>query len=79
MGSEAKAMTQLLQQALDAVNRLAPPEQDAIAALILDELADEQRWDDAFARSQDKLAQLAAKAKADIAAGRVVNKGFDEL
>ena len=72
-------MTQLLKQALDAVNRLAPQEQDAIAAIILDELADEQRWDEAFARSQDKLANLAKKVKADIAAGRVVDKGFDEL
>jgi hypothetical protein len=33
-------MTQLLQKALDAVSRLDPAEQDAIAALILDELAD---------------------------------------
>ena len=72
-------MTQLLQQALDAVNRLEPAEQDAIAALILDELADEQRWDEAFARSEDRLAQLAQKVRADIAAGRAVDKGFDEL
>jgi hypothetical protein len=72
-------MTQLLQQALDAVNRLDPAEQDAIAALILDELADEQRWDQAFARSEDRLARLAEKVRADIAAGRVLDKGFDEL
>ena len=72
-------MTQLLQQALDAVNRLDPAEQDAIAALILDELADEQRWDESFARSEDRLAKLADKVRADIAAGRVLDKGFDEL
>jgi hypothetical protein len=72
-------MTQLLQQALDAVNRLDPTEQDAIAALILDELADDKRWDEAFARSQDQLARVAERVRADIAAGRVLNKGFDEL
>jgi len=72
-------MTQLLQQALDAVNRLDPAEQDAIAALILDELADEQRWDESFARSEDRLAKLADKVRVDIAAGRVLDKGFDEL
>jgi hypothetical protein len=72
-------MTQLLQQALQAVQKLRPEQQDAIAALILDELADDQRWDEAFGRSQDQLARLADKARADIAAGRIVNKGFDEL
>jgi hypothetical protein len=72
-------MTQLLQKALDAVNRLDPAEQDAIAALILDELADEERWDEAFARSEHRLAQLDEKVHADIAAGRVLDKGFDEL
>jgi hypothetical protein len=72
-------MTQLLQQALQAVQKLQPEQQDAIAALILDELADDQRWDEAFGRSQDQLARLADKARADIAAGRIVNKGFDEL
>jgi hypothetical protein len=72
-------MTQLLQQALDAVKQLAPEEQDAIAAIILDELADEQRWDESFAQSEDRLAKIADKVRADIAAGRVRNQGIDEL
>ena len=72
-------MTQLLQQALDAVQKLPPAEQDTIAALILDELADEQQWDAAFARSEDQLAALAEKVRADVAAGRVRNQGIDEL
>jgi hypothetical protein len=59
-------MTQLLQQALDAVQQLAPKEQDAIAAIILEELADDRRWDEAFARSEDRLAQLAQKVRGDI-------------
>jgi hypothetical protein len=72
-------MTQLLQQALAEVQKLPQPEQDAIAAMILEELADERRWDDAFARSQDKLAQLAAKVREDVQAGRVRSAGMDEL
>lgn len=72
-------MTQLLQKALDEVHKLAPPEQDAIAAIILDELADERRWHEAFARSQDQLGRLAAKVRADISSGRVRQQGIDEL
>jgi hypothetical protein len=72
-------MTQLLQQALAQVSKLSQPEQDAIATLILEELADEQRWDETFARSQDRLARLAAKVRDDIRAGRVRDAGVDEL
>jgi hypothetical protein len=72
-------MTQLLQQALAEVQKLPQSEQDAIAAIILEELADERRWDDAFARSQDKLTRLAAKVRDDVQAGRVRAAGTDEL
>ena len=72
-------MTPLLEQALSEVGKLPVTEQDAIAALILEELADEQRWDEAFARSQEPLARLAAKAREDIRAGRVQRIGMDEL
>ncbi|MGH7170537.1 MAG: hypothetical protein ACRELF_03850 [Gemmataceae bacterium] len=70
-------MTQLLEQALIEVKKLPETEQDAIAALILDELADERRWQESFARSQDLLTCLAAKAREDIRAGRVQSGGFD--
>ena len=72
-------MTQLLEQALAEVRKLPEPEQDAIATIILDELADEARWDNAFARSQAPLTRLAAKAREDIRAGRVHQQGIDEL
>lgn len=72
-------MTQLLEQALEAVRNLPSNEQDAIAAIILEEIADERRWDDAFARSQPQLARLAEKVRADIRAGRVKDVGIDEL
>jgi hypothetical protein len=72
-------MTQLLEQAFTAVKKLPEPEQDAIAALILDELADERHWQDNFARSQEQLALLAAKVHEDVRAGRVKSGGFDQL
>lgn len=50
-------MTPLLEKALSEVYKLPPEEQDSIAALILEELEDEHRWDKAFAKSH-----LAAKS-----------------
>ncbi len=72
-------MTRLLEQALAELAKLPADEQDAIATLILEELADEQRWQATFAASQDKLAKMADKVRADIRAGRVHKMGFDEL
>ena len=65
------SMTTLLEKALAEVTKLAPEAQDAIAALILEELDDEQRWDTTFAATQPQLAKLAEKVREDIRAGRV--------
>jgi len=72
-------MTNLLEQAWGEVQKLSAAGQDAIAAIILDELADEQRWADAFARSQDQLARLADGVRAEIRAGKTKDVGIDEL
>ncbi len=72
-------MTELLEEAIAKVQQLPASEQDAIAQLILDELADEQQWNQAFERSQDALSRLAAKVRADIQAGKVKPLGMDEL
>ncbi len=72
-------MTQLLEKALTEVYKLPLEKQDAIAAVILEELEDDQRWEAAFTTSQDKLAKLAQKVRADIKAGRIKKMGFDEL
>jgi hypothetical protein len=72
-------MTQLLEQALTKVRQLPPSEQDAIAAIILDELDDEQRWEQAFGSSQEELARLAKRVREDIRFGRVHDKEVDEL
>lgn len=72
-------MTQLLEQALAEVRKLPASQQDAIATLILEELTDERRWEEAFARSQESLARLAGKVREDIRAGRVRRAEVDEL
>jgi hypothetical protein len=76
---ENAAMTEMLNRALAEVRKLSVPEQDAIASLILDELADEHRWQESFAQSQVQLAQLAAQARAEIRAGKVRDVGIDQL
>ena len=51
-----------IKKAFDAASSLPTDRQDAIAKLILAEIEDEKRWDEAFAGSQDKLADMAAEA-----------------
>jgi hypothetical protein len=63
-------MTQLLEKALSEVAKLPASEQDAVAAILLDEIASEQRWSASFAGSQTLLAKLAEQALAEYAAGR---------
>ena len=41
-------MTELLKQALSEVEKLPEIEQDGIAAIILEELADEKRWQEKY-------------------------------
>lgn len=63
-------MTDLLEQAIARLKTLPAVEQDAIAAMILEELEDEIRWDKAFTSSQDTLAKLAAEAMTEYRAGK---------
>ena len=63
-------MTKLLEEAFAEASKLPAQEQDALAAVILEELASERRWDQAFADSADLLAQLADQALAEHRAGK---------
>ena len=63
-------MTQLLEKALSQVAKLTPSEQDALAAVLLEELASEQKWVDLFAKSQGTLERLADEALAEHRAGK---------
>ena len=63
-------MTQLLKKAFSEVAKLPASEQDAVAALVIEELASEKRWSSSFANSQDLLAKLAEEALAEYASGQ---------
>ncbi|OWY67943.1 hypothetical protein B7486_28410 [cyanobacterium TDX16] len=63
-------MTELLEQAIARLKTLPANEQDAIAIRILEELEDDLLWEEAFARSPDALAKLAATAMAEYRAGK---------
>ena len=62
-------MTELLERAIARLKTLPIREQDAIAAMIMEELEDDQQWDKSFARSPDFLAKLAAEAMVEHRAG----------
>lgn len=63
-------MTKLLEEALEEVAKLPASERDAMAAIVLEELASERRWAESFAGSQSQLAKLAEEALAEHTAGR---------
>jgi len=63
-------MTELLERAIARLKTLPTKEQDAIATLIMEELEDDQQWDESFVRSPDLLAKLAAEAMAEHRAGK---------
>lgn len=57
-------MSQLLERAVEAVRKLPNEDQEAIAALILAEIEDDRLWEESFARSPEKLRDLAARGGA---------------
>ena len=63
-------MTKALKKAFEAASHLPDPDQDELAAAILEELEADERWEIAFARSQDVLERLADEALEEHQAGR---------
>ena len=63
-------MTELLERAFTEASKLPEKEQDAMAALVLEELASEQRWESAFAASQQPLSEMARAALREFEAGQ---------
>jgi hypothetical protein len=59
--------------------QLPPDEQEALAALLLDELASERLWDQAFAQSQSQIAKLADEALTEFQEGRTVLLDEEQL
>lgn len=69
-------MTELLEKAFAEASKLPAEDQNALAEMLLRDLASEELWDDALANSQDKLAALAAEALAEFERGET--KPLDE-
>jgi len=63
-------MSDPLRSAFDEAAKLPLAEQEAFAAFLLAELADEQQWRERFATSGSALSRLAAKAREEHARGK---------
>jgi len=71
-------MNKILERAIAEVARLPEDEQETIACLMLEEIEAERGWDQRFANSENKLAELARRAKARHAAGQTTPLLFRE-
>ncbi len=70
-------MTTTLQEAFDKAASLPPERQKALAAIVLEEIEADDRWQRSFSQSQDALSKLAAEALEEDAQGRT--RDLDEL
>ncbi len=66
-------MTELLEKAFAEASKLPQEAQDMLAKMLLDDLAAEEKWDETFAGSQDRLAMLADEALTEYQNGRTKN------
>ncbi|MDH3595371.1 MAG: hypothetical protein OEU09_14365 [Rhodospirillales bacterium] len=71
-------MTKLLKQAFERASSLPEEEQDALAAILLEEMADEQRWAKAFEASKAVLDELAEEALEEFKHDRTTPLVFDD-
>ncbi|MGP0060157.1 MAG: hypothetical protein ACLPID_12810 [Beijerinckiaceae bacterium] len=62
-------MNKMLEHAIAELARLPEDEQEAIACLIIEEMEAERGFDERFAASENKLAELARRAKEQHALG----------
>jgi hypothetical protein len=65
-------MNATLQQAFEKAAALPFERQETIAAIVLEEIEAEDRWQRSFTRSQDVLSKLAAEALAEDEQGRTL-------
>ncbi len=74
-------MSQLMEQAIQEARQLPEGDQEAIAAIILQEIESERRWAELFAqpKSADLLSRMADEALADVRARRASKLDVNEL
>lgn len=70
-------MTKLLELAFEEASKFPDADQDAFAAILLEEMESERRWDELFAKSQDKLDVLGDRVLAEHRAGKSKPLQFD--
>lgn len=66
------AMNTLLQQAFEKAAALPFDRQETIAAVVVEEIEAEERWQRSFAHSQNALSKLAAEAMEEDEEGRTL-------
>ncbi len=64
-------MSRLLDEAIDKARRLPEPDQEALAAIMLQAIESDHRWDELFARPESRalLERMADGAMTEIRAG----------
>jgi hypothetical protein len=72
-------VTKLLEKAIEEASKLSSEEQDEIAALILDELESETKWDKLLGGSSNRLRELAKEALAERGKGKTKRLNPDQL
>ena len=65
-------MTTTLQEAFEKAAALPSDRQETIAAVVLEEIEAEDRWQRSFAQSQNVLSELAAEALVEDSQGRTL-------
>lgn len=65
-------MNTKLEEAFARAATLPEDDQETIAWLVMEEIADMQKWDERFANSQDQLGELVRRAREDVARGDVL-------
>jgi hypothetical protein len=63
-------VNETLEKAIARLKDLPEDQQEAMGAIILEELEDEEGWDERFARTQDVLGKLGEEAQAEYRAGK---------
>jgi hypothetical protein len=74
-----RKMTGLLKKAFDEASRLPEREQDELAKLVLEEIASEESWSQAFGRTSDRLGALADEAIEEYDGGKTSPLDPDKL
>ena len=72
-------MTTALEKAFAKAARLPAQTQNQLASQLLADIADESKWDQTLAKSQNLLDKMAQKAVRAHKAGKTHPVGFDEL